>query len=171
MIEPHGIIYHSICTDIGLLIQLKKLIDMKRSSQKIQVSISTTSDEAWQIIGAVSGVDLWLKGLITSCRVEGDKRICGTENGEFIEDIRKVDHENRELHYSIPEQNMLPINNIEGQMTVLGDENGEASIEWSWIFDVNVGDELNAKQQLAMLGEMGIKGIEALVLSRKNNAA
>lgn len=139
---------------------------MKESNHKISLTIQTSPAAAWEIIGAVNGVDKWLAP-ITSCRVEGDKRYCTTEQGEFAEDIRKVDHENRILQYTIPSQNMIPVQNIEGEMRVLTAENGKTTIEWSWNYDVEEVNEASAKEALTMVGTMGIQGIEALV----NNAA
>ena len=79
---------------------------MKESNHKISLTINTTPEAAWKIIGGVSGVDKWL-GPITAGRVEGDKRYCATEEGEFSEDILKIDNENRVFKYAIPSQHMI----------------------------------------------------------------
>ena len=133
---------------------------MKRSQVSISKVISVPPDAAWEVIGAVDGVEKWFAPVITSCRLEGNKRICGTEGGEFTEDIIKVDHENRVFNYGIPKQHMMPIQNILGTMKVT-DNNGNANIEWSWTFDVEEKDEVQAKEMLAGAGEVGIAGIEA----------
>lgn len=138
---------------------------MKKSEQKISIPIDVTPESAWNVIGAVSGVDKWLAPMITSCRVEGDKRYCSTEHGGFTEDILKVDHVNRELHYAIPEQNMIPIKNIVGMMKVRESDHGKAIIDWQWKFDVEEKTEAQAKEMLAGSGQMGISGIEKLILS------
>ncbi len=137
---------------------------MKRSNHKVEVTIGVTPASAWEVIGAVSGVDKWL-GQITSCRVEGNKRYCGTEHGEFSEDILKIDHENKVLKYSIPQQHMIPVENIVGQFHVLEAEDNRATIEWSWNFDVTSDNEGKAKEMLSGIGNMGIKGIENYIIS------
>jgi uncharacterized protein YndB with AHSA1/START domain len=137
---------------------------MKKSSQKIALTIDVTPASAWKVIGAVSGVDRWLAP-ITSCRVEGNKRYCTTEHGSLSEDILKVDHDNRVLHYAIPEQNMLPVQNIVGQMEVIETGDGRATVEWSWQFDVEDVKEAEAKGMFASIGNTGITGIEKYVKS------
>lgn len=135
---------------------------MKKSNHKIALTIDASPEEAWNVIGAVKGVDQWLAP-ITACRVEGNKRYCTTEAGEFSEDILKVDHNNRVFQYAIPEQNMVPVENILGEMKVLQADNGNATIEWSWNFDVEDQNEAPAKEAFSMVGNMGLKGIEALI--------
>lgn len=142
---------------------------MKKSNHKIAVTIDVTPADAWQIIGAVSGVDRWLAP-IQACRVEGDKRFCTTEDGEFSEDILRVDHQNRVLEYRIPSQNMMPIENIEGRMQVVEQE-GKASVSWTWDFDVEEANEASAKEMLSMVGNMGITGIESLIKQEAGLAA
>ncbi len=134
---------------------------MKRSNQAIEIPVSITAEAAWEIIGAVSGVDKWL-GPITSCRVEGNQRFCGTEEGEFKEDILAVDNENMLFEYSIPQQHMLPIENIHGKMQVV-ENNNQVAIKWSWDFDTTDENEQVAKETLAQIGAMGIQGIQDLV--------
>lgn len=92
---------------------------MKKSDQKVVLSLDTTPETAWEIIGAVSGVDQWMAPMITSCRIDGDKRYCGTEEGEFEEDIIRVDHENRIFKYGIPKQHLIPVENSLGSTKVL----------------------------------------------------
>ncbi len=137
---------------------------MKRSSFKISQTIDVTPEEAWEVIGAVSGVDEWL-GPITSCVVEDNKRICGTEEGTFEEEILNVDHDNKTLDYLIPQQHMMPVENIKGQMKVVN-TGGQANITWKWEYDVMEENEETAKGALQMVGGMGIAGIETLIKQR-----
>ncbi len=139
---------------------------MKNSSFELLKTINVTPQEAWEVIGAVSGVDQWLAP-ITDCKVEGNKRYCSTENGSFEEDILNVDHEEFKLEYRIPEQHMIPVQNIEGQMKVTGDENGNANVVWKWDFEVEEDQESTAKEALRMTGEMGISGIESLIKKKQ----
>ena len=93
---------------------------MKRSEKKVKRVLDISADQAWDIIGAVSGVDKWFSEVITSCRVEGNKRYCSTADGAFEEDILTVDHEKKVFEYGIPQQHLLPVSNIVGRMTVPG---------------------------------------------------
>ena len=135
---------------------------MKNSDFKIAVTIDVTPEEAWNVIGAVKGVDQWLAP-ITACRVEGNKRYCTTEAGEFSEDILNVDHDRKVFEYAIPSQNMIPVQNVEGKMQVLAAAEGQSTIEWSWVFEVEEENEVPAKQAFGMVGNMGNKGIESLI--------
>ena len=134
---------------------------MKKSKHEISMTLKATPEDAWSVIGKVSGVDQWL-GPITACRVEGDKRYCTTENGEFSEDILEVDHEQMRLRYAIPAQNMLPVENILGEMKV-DNEQGLAQVSWSWEFDTTEANEAEAKEMLTGIGTMGLNGIENLL--------
>ncbi len=133
---------------------------MKKSNQTIEIPVDISADAAWAIIGKVSGVDQWLAP-ITSCRVEGNQRICGTEEGEFKEDILQVNNEKMLLEYLIPKQHMLPVENIHGTMQVLS-KNNQVAIKWSWDFEVAEENEEAAKEALAQVGGMGIQGIQDL---------
>jgi len=135
---------------------------MKKSNQKVSVTIDVSPEAAWEVIGAVDGVDKWLTP-IQACQLEGNKRYCTTEGGEFSEDILQVDHENRVLSYGIPVQHMIPVENILGQMQVRDAANGQATVKWSWDFDVEEAREEEAKEMLAMVGSIGITGIEAML--------
>ena len=137
---------------------------MKKSSFTFSKEINITPEQAWKIIGAVNGVDKWV-GPITACSVDGDKRVCATEEGSFEEDILKIDHENRVFKYGIPKQHMVPVSNIIGQMSVTNGTNNHAIVTWTWNFDVTEENEAVAKETFNMLGTMGIDGIEQLVLS------
>ena len=135
---------------------------MKKSNHTISMDINTSPEAAWHVIGAVKGVDQWLAP-ITDCRVEGTKRICTTAEGDFLEDILKIDHENRVFKYGIPSQHMVPVSNIVGQMSVSETQTGNAKVVWSWEFDVEEENETTAKETLSMVGGMGIQGIETLI--------
>ncbi len=137
---------------------------MKKSNQKISMEIDVTPEAAWKIIGAVTGVDKWLAP-VTACRVEGNERFCSTEEGEFKEDILKVDHNSREFLYAIPVQHMIPVSNINGKMAVKNSTNSTAIVEWEWSFDVEDENEQIAKDAFSMIGNAGIKGIEELIKS------
>lgn len=138
---------------------------MKQSNQKVSFEINVTPDEAWKVIGAVNGVDKWLAP-IEACRVEGEKRYCTADGNEFEENILSIDNEHRELRYSIPKQQMMPVENILGSMKVNSSPNNNAIVDWQWQFDVEEDNEKTAKEMLAGVGEMGIKGLESFIQSK-----
>ena len=139
---------------------------MKRSEKSITIPINISAEQAWNIIGAVGGVDQWFSAVITSCRIEGDKRICGTADGEFEEDILKVDHENYVFQYAIPRQHLLPVENILGTMQVHRLGENRSQITWNWAFDVDRENEQEVLSAFEGMGQMGIKGIEEYALKQ-----
>ncbi|WP_420580367.1 SRPBCC family protein [Reichenbachiella sp.] len=135
---------------------------MKKSSFKVEQIINASPNQAWEVIGAVSGVEKWL-GPITACRIDGGKRFCTTEDGTFEEDILKVDHHSKVLEYAIPSQHMIPVENIFGTMEVSQASDGKALITWHWNFEVLPENEEVAKNTFEMLGGMGLSGIDSLI--------
>ncbi|MEL6810861.1 MAG: SRPBCC family protein [Bacteroidota bacterium] len=135
---------------------------MKQASHKVQVTINAHPESVWELISSGKDVDKWLAP-ITSCRVEGNKRYCGTAEGEFSEDILDVDHDTWTFSYAIPEQHLLPITNIKGAMNVKAIRPDISIVTWSWIYQVDEAHEIEAKEGLTMVGNMGIKGIEGFV--------
>jgi uncharacterized protein YndB with AHSA1/START domain len=146
----------------------KTKTEMRNGHFELTRTIDVTPQEAWEVIGAVKGVDQWL-GPITSCYVDGNKRVCGTEEGAFEEEIINVDHENFVFDYAIPQQHMVPVSNIKGQMRVTS-ASGKAAITWSWDYEVEKGNEEQAKGTFEMVGGMGIDGIESLIKSKAKAA-
>jgi len=136
---------------------------MKKSSEKVTVGVNASAEKVWKIVGAVGGVDKWFAPVIQSCRVEGNKRICGTEAGPLNEDIIEVNHQSKIFRYGIPEQNMIPVKNILGRMKVNDLGNGKSSVEWSATFDVEENKEAQAKEMFKGAWTMGINGIEKLI--------
>ena len=132
---------------------------MKSSKKRIEIPVKISAGQAWEIIGAVGGVDKWFPEVIKACHVEGDKRYCTTAEGNFQEDILVIDHENRMFKYGIKEQNLLPVKNIIGTMSVLETGTG-TRIRWEWEFDVEAENEAPVHEAFDGLGQMGIAGIE-----------
>lgn len=141
---------------------------MKKSEQRVSLKINVSSEKVWEVIGAVKGVDKWLAP-IEACRLDGDKRYCTAVGKEFAEDILKVDHDNRELHYAIPKQHLIPVQNIFGVMKVRDSENNKSVVDWQWTFDVEEDQETSAKEIFTGLGEMGIKGLEDYIAPNRSN--
>jgi len=142
---------------------------MKKSEQEVTITINVTPEQAWEVIGSVKNVDKWFPEMITSCRIEGTTRICGTEQGNLIEEILKVDHENKEFKYAITEQPIIPnIHNIIGNAKVMSGGNGKAVINWRWEFEFeNTESEKQAKETFAGAGNMAIKGLETYLIKEK----
>ncbi len=140
---------------------------MKKSKKTVSKTISVSPEAAWHVIGAVGGVDKWFAPLIQTCKVEGNKRYCSTAGGLLEEDVLEVNHEDRIFRYGIPEQPIMPVENIFGTMKVLESENNQATIEWTAEFEVQSEKEAEAKQMFEEAYSMGIQGIENYILSQE----
>ena len=136
---------------------------MIKSEQKVSIGISSSANDVWTIISAVTGVENWFAPMITGSRLEGEKRVCTTEGGEFEEDIYEVNHTTKTFRYGIPKQHMMPVENILGTMQVREGKDGGSIVDWQWTFDVAKENEEQAQGMLAHAGELGINGIDALI--------
>ena len=77
--------------------------------------IDAPLEKVWSRIRTGESVDTWLP-IITSCRVEGNKRYCTTEDGSLNETILRSDDQEKVFQYSIEEQNVFPVTGIVGTM-------------------------------------------------------
>lgn len=138
--------------------------EMKTYQEKISKELNVTPEKAWEVIGAVGGVDKWFNSLIKNCRVDGNKRYCETGEGhKFTEDILEVNHEARIFKYAIPKQDMLPVENIMGTMTVDSNNDGLAIVGWSATFESTPENAKMAQEAFVNLWDMGLKEMETYI--------
>lgn len=141
---------------------------MEKFSEKVTKQISVNSNDAWEVISMVKGVDQWFSTIIKTCKVDGDKRYCETQDGsELKEDILLVDHDNMIFVYGIPKQEMLPVEDIIGTMKVYKIDNETTEIEWSGTFLATEKNASIAKEAFRGLWSMGIDGIESYINANK----
>ena len=137
---------------------------MIQQEQKISHQMDVTPEQAWEVIGSVGGVDKWFGSMIKSCKIEGKKRICVTADGTLLnEDILEVDHKQKRFRFAIPEQSMLPVQNIVETMQVTAGENGKAVVEWAATFEGTEADGTIAKEAFQNLWTMGLNEMEAYI--------
>lgn len=133
---------------------------MKKKISTIHI-INAPSENVWANISKATGVNEWLP-IITACRLDGDKRVCTTEQGEMNETILKVDNEKKEFQYAIDSQPLLPIENVVGTMKVF--ESGEQT-ELQWNLEFTIQDELlfeMVEQAIEGMYAAGAKGLETI---------
>lgn len=136
---------------------------MKTYQEKISKELNVTPEEAWEVIGAVSGVDKWFGSLIKTCNVVDDKRFIKTNDGmTFEEHILEVNNDTRTLRYGI-QQEMLPIENIKETMTVKDNGTGKSVIDWSASFDATDKNAVIAKEALRNMWNMGLEEMEQYI--------
>lgn len=122
-------------------------------------TINAPSSRVWANISKATGVNEWLP-VITACRLDGDKRICSTAQGEMSETILKIDNVNRLFQYSIDSQSLLPIDNIVGTMKVL---ESDRLTKLQWDIEFTLKDESlfeMVKQSVEGMYEAGALGLE-----------
>ena len=133
---------------------------MKQTVSTVHV-LDASAERVWENISKGTGVDEWLP-VITTCRLDGNKRICSTEQGDMNETILKVDHENRVFQYAIDKQPLLPIEDVVGTMQVI-DADGKTKLHWSLIFTLGNDASFDAvKQAIENLYTAGANGLERL---------
>lgn len=137
---------------------------MKTAQEKISLALKVSPEQAWQVIGAVGGVDQWFASMIKTCKVENGRRFCETTDGQQLtEEILEVDHASRTFRFAIPQQELLPVENIVETMTVKAGDNGQAVVEWSATFDTTDENEATAKEMFRNLWTMGLQEMEAFI--------
>ncbi|MEL6987120.1 MAG: SRPBCC family protein [Bacteroidota bacterium] len=143
---------------------------MKRLSHQVELFVKANPLTLWQIIGSGKDVDKWLAP-IKSCRVEGNKRYCTMEDGTLEEEILESNSETMTFRYLIPQQHLLPVENIEGTMQVKPVDEEHSKITWQWSFDAEVTNLEAVQTGFNHIGEMGIRGIETLANQKQMQSA
>jgi carbon monoxide dehydrogenase subunit G len=121
--------------------------------------LNAKPEKVWATISKSTAVNEWLP-IITSCSLEGNKRVCTTEQGDLKETILKIDNANKIFKYTIDEQPLLPIQNIIGTMKVISNEKGTELI-WNMDFEIEDENQLTkVKQAVEGLYHSGARGLE-----------
>ncbi len=140
---------------------------MQKSKAKISMVLNISAEEAWKVISSVDGVDKWFPSVIKSCRYENGKRYCETNDGiPLVENILEVNHEKKVFKFSIPEQTMLPVSEIEETMQVRVNEKGETIVDWSGTWSVGKENEQSMIETFSNLWTMGLKEMETFINSK-----
>lgn len=122
-------------------------------------TINAPINKVWANISKSTGVNEWLP-VITACKLDGDKRICSTEQGDMNETILKVDNDNKLFQYAIDSQPLLPIGNIIGTMQVFELE-GKTQLNWDLNFTIQDENMLPmVKQAIEGMYAAGANGLE-----------
>lgn len=124
-------------------------------------TLKAKPEKVWETIRKTSGVNEWLP-IVTACSLEGNKRVCTTEQGELKETILKIDHENRIFKYAIDKQPLLPVQNVIGTMKVVTKNEGTQLI-WNMDFDIEDENQLPmVKEAVEGLYSSGANGLETV---------
>ena len=151
-----------------LLLILKSII-MKIAEENLIQKLNVPANQVWKLVSQVGGVDQWFGSLITSCKVDGDNRYCETVDGVKLEEkILLINHEERIFKYAIPEQAMLPVENIVGTIKVSADTDDSSEVEWSATFEATEENALIAKEAFKGLWAMGLKEMEGYIKNSMN---
>jgi hypothetical protein len=128
--------------------------------------VSASPQQIWNILRTGTNLDKWLP-IIATCTLEGSgagaKRTCTTFDGKLLkETILLVDDSNRVFKYRIDEQNMMPLRNYVGTVSVL-ERNGSTDVSWSTDFDLTEKDaEADVENALKGLFAMAISSLDSL---------
>jgi carbon monoxide dehydrogenase subunit G len=123
--------------------------------------INAPIEKVWANISKATGVNEWLP-VITACRLDGNKRVCSTEQGDMNETILKIDNDQKIFQYAIDEQPLLPIADIIGNMQVLEQDN---NTKLNWNLEFTLQDETmyeTVKQAVEGMYAAGANGLEKI---------
>lgn len=141
---------------------------MRQFKERISHQIDATPTQAWELIGAVEGVEQWFASLIKTCTFDNGKRYCETVDGvQFEEHVLVLDHDTKTFQFSIPEQELLPVANIIETMIVSNGTSGKAVIEWSATFDATEENGPIGQEAFRNLWTMGLNEMENFINSKK----
>ncbi|MBI2273556.1 MAG: SRPBCC family protein [Bacteroidetes bacterium] len=142
---------------------------MQKSEAKISLALNVSVEQAWKVISSIDGVEKWFPSVIKSCRYENGKRYCETNDGiPLVENILEVNHEKKVFRFSIPEQAMLPVSDIEETMKVRQSEKGETIVDWSGTWLVDKENEQSMFETFSNLWTMGLKEMEIYINNKFN---
>jgi carbon monoxide dehydrogenase subunit G len=124
-------------------------------------SINAPIEKVWANISKATGVNEWLP-VITACRLDGNKRVCTTEQGDMNETILKIDNDQKIFQYAINEQALLPIADVIGTMQVLEQDN---NTKLNWNLEFTIQDDAMyemVKQAVEGMYAAGANGLETI---------
>ncbi len=128
--------------------------------------VSSAPEQIWNILRTGTDLEKWIP-IMASCKLEGQgagaKRICTTTDGKMLkETILLIDDSNRIFKYRIDEQDMMPLKNYVGTVTVL-ERNGHTDVNWSTEFDLTVEEaEAEVRNGLGELFKMAIASLDSV---------
>ena len=141
---------------------------MKKSIKTINPIIAPLS-KVWEIIKTGENVDAWFP-MITTCRVEGFKRYCTTENGSIEETILIADHTHKIFRYSFDKQDVFPATNIIG--TIKLEPVNDQVTNLLWDIEFRLEDESTfpqIKKEIEALYKSAATGLEEFANTIPNN--
>lgn len=137
---------------------------------RVTQNVAATADAAWNILKTGGNLHKWIP-FIATCELEGEgagaKRTCTTPDGKVLkETIRLVDSANRIFKYSIDEQDMMPLKNYVGTVSV---RTANGGTEINWVAEFDLLDEAAGPAVEAGLTDLlttAIAGLDALAKTK-----
>lgn len=133
-------------------------------------SIEASPEAAWNILKTGTNLQKWIP-IIATCELDGNcagaKRVCTTPDGKVLkETILLIDNSNHIFKYRIDEQDVMPLNNYVGSVSVLHRKN-KTEINWSAEFDlIHEAAWPDVEKGLTDLFKLAIAGLDSLAQSQ-----
>jgi hypothetical protein len=130
----------------------------------VKQAVKSTPENIWNILRTGADLDKWLP-FIATCQLEGAgagaKRICTTPDGKILkETILSIDDKNKIFKYKIDEQDMLPLKNYVGTVSLV-EANGKMEVRWNASFDMLMEEAYpQVEQGLTDMLKMAITGLD-----------
>jgi len=130
----------------------------------VKQTVKSSSENIWNILRTGADLDKWLP-FIATCQLEGTgagaKRICTTPDGKTLkETILLIDDKNKIFKYKIDEQDMLPLKNYVGTVSLVADK-GQMEVHWGASFDMLMEAAYpQVEQGLTDMLKMAITGLD-----------
>jgi carbon monoxide dehydrogenase subunit G len=97
-----------------------------------EIEIDAAADEVWNLLAELTATPEWIPGIVEA-RIEGDRRVCRTADGQEIHERVTTSDDDRTLTYEqsrVP----LPIEGSRGTIHVVGNGMG-SRVEWKAEFE------------------------------------
>jgi len=102
---------------------------------KAEISINSTPDEVWALVGRFEGLSEWMPG-VDSCEMDGDIRKLSVMGMEIHEQLKERDEAARRISYSIVQSPMAMEHHL-ATISVIAEGDG-SRLEWA--YDVRPDD-------------------------------
>ena len=134
-----------------------------RSKQAITKKLNTSTEQAWNAIRNIDGLDRWFP-IIGSCRVEGSgvgaqRYMTLEDGGEIIDLIEAVDNARKRFTY-LRTTSPFPVTHYRGTVEVLDSFDGQAIVAWTIDFESRPEDSEAVAALVKNAIADGIDGME-----------
>lgn len=137
----------------------------KMKNISIKQEVKSSSQKIWNILRTGDDLDKWLP-FIATCDLQGTGagavRLCTTHDSKTLkETILLVDDKNKIFKYKIDEQDMMPLKNYVGTVSIV-EKDGKVEVHWNATFEMTMEEAYpDVEKGLTDMLNMAITSLDA----------